>query len=90
MRIGVKYCGGCNPGYDRTALIDKIKENVSSNHVFENYKQEIIYDVVIILCGCTGCFRNYENIHSKNGNIFASTENDYSKILDKLDRINKV
>jgi 4-hydroxybutyrate CoA-transferase len=87
MRIGIKYCGGCNPGYDRTALIKKIKDNVSSNHVFENFIEEVIYDVVIVLCGCTGCYRNYEYIHSKYGNIFASRENDYQKILNLLDEI---
>lgn len=87
MRIGIKYCGGCNPRYDRTALIEKIKNNVSSNHDFENFIEEIIYDVVIVLCGCTGCYRNYENIHSGKGNTFASFENDYSRILSFLTEI---
>lgn len=68
MRIGIKYCGGCNPGYDRTDLIKKIKDNVSSSHVFENFI--------------------YEYIHSKYGNIFASRENDYQKMLNLLDEIN--
>lgn len=84
MRIGIKYCGGCNPGYDRTALLEKIKENADSNHVFESFKEEITYDVVIVLCGCTGCCRNYENIHSNHGKIIVSSEKDYSKVLDLI------
>ena len=22
LKVGIKYCGGCNPGYDRVALAD--------------------------------------------------------------------
>jgi hypothetical protein len=25
LRVGVKYCGGCKPGYDRVALVENIK-----------------------------------------------------------------
>jgi len=26
MRVGVKYCGGCNPSYDRAKCVGKIQE----------------------------------------------------------------
>ena len=29
MRIGVKYCGGCDPGYDRVALARHLRENLA-------------------------------------------------------------
>jgi hypothetical protein len=28
-RVRVKYCGGCNPDYDRVALVEKIKARLS-------------------------------------------------------------
>ena len=29
MKVGVKFCGGCNPRYDRGGLLRKIKEDPS-------------------------------------------------------------
>ena len=29
MRIGVKYCGGCNPGYNRAALAGQLWEGLA-------------------------------------------------------------
>lgn len=26
MKIGIKYCGGCNPRYDRSHEVDKLKK----------------------------------------------------------------
>jgi hypothetical protein len=28
LKIRVKYCGGCNPGYDRLALVKRIEERL--------------------------------------------------------------
>jgi hypothetical protein len=30
LKIRVKYCGGCNPQYDRVALVKRIKERLGS------------------------------------------------------------
>ena len=26
MKIGIKYCGGCNPRYDRSQEVEKLKK----------------------------------------------------------------
>ncbi|MCJ7664893.1 MAG: hypothetical protein MUO24_11725 [Desulfobacterales bacterium] len=28
LKIRIKYCGGCNPGYDRLALVKRIEERL--------------------------------------------------------------
>ena len=28
IRVGLKYCGGCNPEYDRVALVKHIEESL--------------------------------------------------------------
>lgn len=25
MKVGIKYCGGCNPRYDRVAAVNQLK-----------------------------------------------------------------
>ena len=27
MRLGVKYCGGCNPRFDRKEIVKRLKED---------------------------------------------------------------
>lgn len=34
LRIGLKYCGGCNPGYDRVAVAAYIKESLKDEVEF--------------------------------------------------------
>ncbi len=55
MLVGVKYCGGCNPHYDRKKAVEKFKASV---HVetLEPYRTNIEWDAVIVVCGCaTAC-----------------------------------
>jgi len=65
MRAGVKFCGGCNPRYDRAGEFERIragfgndegisgKEGIhSENIVFEFARQDGSYDVLLTICGC--------------------------------------
>jgi hypothetical protein len=55
MRIGVKYCGGCNPDYDRVALIKQIQERLKDKADFVSWEREDM-DIVLVVCGCsTSC-----------------------------------
>ncbi len=58
MKIGIKYCGGCNPTYDRTDVATKLKLHIGQSDSIEIAKKEIIYDLVVILCGCTSACAN--------------------------------
>lgn len=49
MKIYVKYCGGCNPRYDRAALVGYLKEQLNE-HVFSDEPAD--QDVSLIVCGC--------------------------------------
>ena len=52
MKVGIKYCGGCNPRYDRAA---RVKEICSANPHWETeYAAEgVEYDLLLVACGCT-------------------------------------
>jgi len=34
VKVAVKYCGGCNPEYDRIALVEEIEEKLEGRAVF--------------------------------------------------------
>lgn len=51
MRIGVKYCGGCNPRFDRILEVKKVMERYPQEE-FELLNVKKQYDRVLLVCGC--------------------------------------
>ncbi|MBO5994558.1 MAG: hypothetical protein J6Q41_03510 [Firmicutes bacterium] len=51
MNIGVKFCGGCNPKYDRGKLYQKIP-GAYPDHSFELADENKKYDLLLVICGC--------------------------------------
>jgi len=55
MKVAIKYCGGCNPDYDRVALVKRIKERLRGKVEFVSRENEDI-DLVLAIEGCkTAC-----------------------------------
>jgi hypothetical protein len=55
LKIRVKYCGGCNPNYDRPALVKLIKERLGNRVAFVEGEGDII-SLVLAVVGCsTAC-----------------------------------
>lgn len=86
MKIGVKYCGGCNPTYDRTGVVSKLKKHLCEGDSIEIAKQAIIYDIVIILCGCSKACVNHQNIEAKYEKICVTSESDIIKLVNIIDK----
>ncbi len=54
LRIGVKYCGGCNPNYDRGELVAKIENQLSQIVLWVDPEEDP--DLIIAVQGCpTAC-----------------------------------
>ena len=51
MKIGIKYCGGCNSKYDRIEFVNKII-NIYSEINFEPVMEQVYYDYILIINGC--------------------------------------
>ena len=49
MVFGVKYCGGCNPRYDRTAFFDTVKKRCPEAE-FQYVQPEVTYDHLLVVC----------------------------------------
>jgi hypothetical protein len=55
MKVAIKYCGGCNPDYDRVALVEGIKERLNGKVQFVSAEDKNI-DLVLAVEGCkTAC-----------------------------------
>ena len=55
LRIGLKYCGGCNPTYDRVALVKKIQKHLQGKVEFVSPERKDV-DLILAVQGCsTAC-----------------------------------
>ena len=51
MKIGVKYCGGCNSRYDRTKQVAKLIQQFPT-HTFTYQPDQEVCDICLLVCGC--------------------------------------
>ena len=55
LRIGLKYCGGCNPEYDRVDLVQQIKKRLQGKADLVLPESENV-DLILAVQGCsTAC-----------------------------------
>ncbi len=50
-RIGVKYCGGCNPGYERVEVVEEVQSQGGERFLFLYHNQQDL-DGLIAVNGC--------------------------------------
>jgi len=51
LKVGVKYCGGCNPSYDRVKTVKELEERLGGKVEFVSWRDENA-DGVVIVAGC--------------------------------------
>jgi hypothetical protein len=58
-RVGVRYCGGCNPRYDRRAAFERVRDDVLAcaekkgmELSIEHAEEGVTYDVLLVVSGC--------------------------------------
>ena len=87
MEIGIRYCGGCNAGYDRKTFITNLINNLGKTHNFEIAKENKEYDYLILVCGCPNCCVSHEKYISKYSKIFIKNIGDYDKLAYDLKKL---
>jgi len=85
MRIGIKYCGGCNPKYDRINFVKKLIDEYKSI-LFETARDNEYYNLVIIICGCTSACVNHDKLIGLK-KIIVTDENDINKVKTTIDEL---
>lgn len=51
-QIGIRYCGGCNPRFDRVALVRRLAAWFPQAD-FQPVKAGVPYAAAVVVCGCT-------------------------------------
>lgn len=89
MIAGVKFCGGCNPKYDRKFLYESLKneyKNIEFQTVSSN-SDSFEYDFIIVFCRCTVKCAEYKKYKTKTKYIVISSNEDIHKFRNEIEEI---
>ena len=78
MNITLKYCGGCNPQYDRVGMTKKLKEEFPEACFIKPGDGES--DFAVVICGCRVACADHAALSGKFGKIIVTKESDYQKL----------
>ena len=67
-QIGVRYCGGCNPRYDRVALVKRIG-GFFPEAEFVTAQAGVKYPAVLVVCGCPSRCANVSDLAVPAGRL---------------------
>ena len=84
MICGVKFCGGCNPHYQRGDAFRRIQADLPEIE-FEYAEEGIGYDHLLVIGGCTACCPIIEQ-YTVNGDVLKMWSEDHvNNIKEKLE-----
>lgn len=78
MKVGVKYCGGCNSTYDRKDFLEKLMHK-HEDIDFVIAEENICYQILLIINGCLRACASHEKLKGKII-LFANCQDDFNKI----------
>lgn len=90
IKVGVKYCGGCNPRHDRGSFAAKLYNQFKGIIEFENVREDSNYDALLIISGCTSNCADYDCYNVGKGVIFVTEATNFDSIVGKFNEILKL
>lgn len=78
MKIGITYCGGCNPRYERTAIVESLRADFAEACLVRAGEESV--DVVAVICGCHVACAPHELFTGKRGKVVLTRESDYETL----------
>ncbi len=82
IKVGIKYCGGCNPDYDRVALVRQIEKRLEGKVEFVSPENDHV-DFVLAVEGCKTCCAELSSFEGKQIHFITQLE-DAGKFLQKI------
>ncbi|MGX8701656.1 hypothetical protein [Caproiciproducens sp.] len=86
MKIGIKYCGGCNPHYDRAQIVSRMRKEFYGLPIV-NADEEGEVDLVVVICGCSSQCAGHAALRGRYGKVILTREQDYEKLRSFLIQI---
>jgi hypothetical protein len=84
LKVGIKYCGGCNPYYDRVALVKRIESRLKGKAEFVSPQNEP-FDFILAVEGCKTACTDLSSFDGKKIRIITRSEDADDFIHEILD-----
>ncbi|MDR3230182.1 MAG: hypothetical protein LBT65_01975 [Synergistaceae bacterium] len=85
MIVRIKYCGGCNARYDRTAFVKRLRTRFPS--IRFTFEDTALPDFALVVCGCPVKCAAYESVRGRVGRFVSSSEDDFSPVCAEIERV---
>lgn len=82
MIVRVKYCGGCNPRYDRTLLLERLKE--AFPEITFQGESSAQAAAGLVICGCSAACARPEDCMGPAGRFIIWQESAFAALCEYL------
>lgn len=87
MRIGVKYCGGCNPRYNRRDLVACLRQSFPGQDIREGLDAQTANfapELALVLNGCASACAEHDDFTGSLGKVVIDSAEGYDEISAAL------
>lgn len=77
-RAALRYCGGCNPRYERGTMVRSLQDD-HPNVTLEVFSSGQDYAGVLVVCGCTAQCAERRDLPADAPHCMIATEQDYQR-----------
>jgi 4-hydroxybutyrate CoA-transferase len=78
VKVGIKYCGGCNPRYHRALVVRRLREDFPDVDVVRADSLDV--DVVAVVCGCPVACASHAELKGRLGKVVLTQEADFERL----------
>lgn len=82
MKVGIKYCGGCNPHYERSEIAKRLRQDFPDLDLVRADAPDV--DIVAVVCGCPVACASHEELHANLAKIVLTRLEDYAVLSAML------
>jgi len=82
-KIGIKYCGGCNPTYERVDMIQRVQFRLGDQFLFKRHDEKDV-EPLILISGCQRACASQDLKQEEDPCYSVTGENDYETLINWL------
>lgn len=76
--VGVKYCGGCNPRFDRVAWVRRLQTACPGVRLAPAGREDAPPCAYLVVCGCSACCSDVTGLDAAGGRLVVACAEDFA------------
>lgn len=88
MRVGIKYCGGCNPRYDRVAAVRELEKQHPEWQI--EPAGDGGQEYILVVCGCTAVCAAHDSLRAVRHKFVINSREQFDAACEAIKKENEV